>query len=106
MMNPTPPTIQSSAEQKRRFWGKMIWISAISLVLSICIGVATYVIAVMNAFSTLGKTGAADPAELAGNISNALIGALVCAPIAFIALVLFVIAIVRHRKFSNPSEAG
>jgi uncharacterized membrane protein YhaH (DUF805 family) len=98
--------IQQSAETKRKFWGKMIWISAISLVLAICAGVAVPVIGMINAFSTLSTAGSADPAELAGNISTALIGALVSIPFALASLVLFIVAIIRHRKFSNPSQAG
>jgi uncharacterized membrane protein YhaH (DUF805 family) len=98
--------IQQSAETKRKFWGKMIWISAISLVLAICAGVATYIIGMISAFDRLSKSGAADPEELAGDISIALMGSLISIPFAFIALILFIIAIVRHRKSSNPTLAG
>jgi len=94
------------AGQKRKFWGKMIWISAIVLVVAICAGVAAPVVGMINAFSTLKAAGAADPSALAGDISTALYGTLVSIPFAFASLVLFIIAIVRHRKFSNPNQAG
>jgi ABC-type Fe3+ transport system permease subunit len=95
---------QSTAGQKRRFWAKMIWISAISLVLSVCIGIAPPAFAMINAFSALKTTGAADPQQLAGEISTALFGTLIAVPFSLIAFVLFVIAIIRHRKSSNPTE--
>jgi len=60
----------------------------------------------ISAFKTMSASGAADPSELAGDISAALIGPMVCIPFALIALVLFIIAIIRHRKFSNPTQAG
>jgi len=92
-------------EQKRKFWGKMILVSAIALVVAICAGVAAPLIGMINAFSTLKTAGAADPSALAGDISTALIGTLVCVPFAFASLVLFIVAIVRHRKCSNPTQA-
>ena len=99
-------TTQSDAEQKRKFWGKMIWISAISLALSVCMGIAAPVLGMIRAFSKLKTAGAADPEQLAGDISLALLGSLIAVPFALIALVLFIIAIIRHRKFSNPIQAG
>ena len=84
----------------------MIWISAISLVVSICAGIAAYFIGMINAFSTLKTAGAADPSALAGDISTVLIGPLISVPIAMASLVLFITAIVRHRTFSNPNLAG
>ena len=103
--NPIQPAPQVS-EQKRKFWGKMIWISAISLVLSICLGIGTFLAGMMHAFNSLSKSGTADPAELAGDISNAMFAAMLTIPIAFAALVLFIIAIIRHRKFSNPIHSA
>jgi hypothetical protein len=94
------------ADRKRKFWGNMIWISAIFLVVSICSGVAAPVIGMVNAFGKLKAAGAADPNELAGDISVAILGGLYSIPFALAALVIFIIAIVRHRKFSNPSQAG
>ena len=84
----------------------MIWITAITLVLSVCAGIGAYVVNIIGAFNTLSSTGSADPAELANDISNALILTLIAAPFALASLVLFVIAIIRHRKFSNPSHVG
>ncbi|MEK6232942.1 MAG: MotA/TolQ/ExbB proton channel family protein [Luteolibacter sp.] len=98
-------TRQTDAENKRKFWGKMIWISAASLVLSICAGVAVPALAMINAFSTLSATGAADPAELAGAISTSIIMSMLAIPFALAALVLFIVAIMRHRKFSNPIQS-
>ncbi len=82
----------------------MIWISAISLALSILVGLAAPVIGMVKAFGTLQVAGAADPAALAGDISLALIGSLVVLPFAFASLALFIVAIVRHRKFSDPGR--
>ncbi|MEP5351906.1 MAG: MotA/TolQ/ExbB proton channel family protein [Luteolibacter sp.] len=97
---PTP------AEQKQKFWGKMIWISAISLALSVCAFFILPVIGMVNAFSTLKTAGSADPAALAGDISTAIYGSLIAIPFAAISLILFVIAILRHKKLSNPAERG
>jgi biopolymer transport protein ExbB/TolQ len=102
-MNTMPPvSTQSTDEQKRKFWGKMIWISALSLVLSICVGSLATVLAMLNAFSKLKEAGAADPSQLAGDISTALYGVIIAVPFACIALLLFIIASIHHRKLSNP----
>ncbi len=84
----------------------MIWISPISLVVSICAGIAAYLIGMVNAFSTMKTAGAADPSELAGDISIALIGSLVAVPFALASLIVFIVAVIKHRKFSNPTLAG
>lgn len=84
----------------------MIWTSAIAMILSICAGLATYVLSMINAFSKLKTSGAADPNQLAGDISTAMLALIICIPFAFISLILFIIALVRHRKFSNPAQAG
>jgi len=93
-------------ENKRKFWGKMIWISAASLVLTILFGVATYVIGMISAFNKLKVSGAADPNELAGNISAVLFATLLSIPCALAAVILFIVSIMKHRKFSNPTQAG
>ena len=84
----------------------MIWISAITLVVSICGGIAAYLIGIANALATLKSAGSADPSALAGDISTVMIGSMISLPFAFASMVLFIIAIVRHRKFSNPNLAG
>lgn len=104
-MNPIQPA-PHLAEQKRKFWGKMIWISAGSLVLSICLGIGNYIHSMISAYQNLKVSGAADPNALADDISSALIGTLLAIAFAFAALFIFIIAIVRHRKFSNPTQAG
>ncbi len=81
----------------------MIWISAVSLVVSVLLAVSLPVLGMINAFGILKKAGAADPSELAAQISSAMIVGMLALPFAFAALILFVIAITRHRKFSNPS---
>ncbi len=83
----------------------MIWISAIAVIISICAGVAIYMGAMINAFNKLEKSGAADPSQLAGDISTALVGGMLAIPFACASLILFIIALVRHRKFSNPAQA-
>lgn len=91
-------------ERKRKFWRKMIWISAMSLVLSICAGVVAYLIGMIRAFGKLGAAEASDPAELANDISTAVTGPVIAIPFVIASLILFIIAIFRHRKFSNPTE--
>ncbi len=98
-----PPT---NSERKRKFWGNMIWISAIVLVISICGGVAAVLIGMSGAFEKLQTAGSADPSSLAGNISNVLMASLISVPFAMVSLILFIIAIVKHRKLSNPNQAG
>ena len=86
----------------------MIWISAISLVLSVCIGIAApFVVGMISAFRSLKTTGVTSPEKLSDDISTALlVGTLIAVPFALITLVLFIIAIIRHRKFSNTYQAG
>ncbi len=103
-----PSAAQYDAEQKRKFWGKMIWISAISLALSVCMGIAAPVLGMIRAFGKLKTAGAANPEQLAGDIFRALYlyGSLIAVPFALITLILFIISIIRHRKFSNTYQAG
>lgn len=84
----------------------MIWSSAIFLVVAICAGVAVPVVGMIHAFGTLKTAGAADPEALASDISLALLGSLIAIPFAGAALIFFIIAIMRHRKFSNPAQVG
>lgn len=83
----------------------MIWGSAVSLVLSVCLVVILPVIGMVNAFGTLKASGAADPSELASDISSGIMIGMLALPFAFASLILFIVAIVRHRKFSNPTQA-
>ncbi len=98
-----PPTHD---EQKRKFWGKMIWISAISLVFTVILAISLPILGMVNAFSSLKTSGAADPSEAASEISRGMIVGMYALPFAFISLVFFIIAVIRHRKFSNPVQAG
>jgi hypothetical protein len=104
-MNPTQPALQL-AEQKRRFWGNMIRISAISLVVSVCAGVAAPLVGMLNAFNKLKTAGAADPSALAADISIALLGSLVAIPFALTSLVLFIIAIAATGNFPIQPKPG
>lgn len=96
----------TGTEQKRKFWGRMIWISALSMVLTICAGAALPAIRITNALNALKATGTAHPSELASEISKAIMLGMLALPFAFAALVLFIIAILRHRKFSNQTQAS
>ncbi|MFK7851069.1 MAG: MotA/TolQ/ExbB proton channel family protein [Akkermansiaceae bacterium] len=93
----------STTDHKRKFWAKMIWISTSVFILSICLGVLVPLIGIFGAFGTLSKSGSADPAELAQNISTSLIGGIIAIPLALISLTFFIISIFRHRKLSNPA---
>jgi biopolymer transport protein ExbB/TolQ len=53
----------------------------------------------INAFSNLREAGAADPAELAGDISVALLTGLWGAIFSLVFLIPFIIAIIKYRRF-------
>ena len=54
---------------KRRFWKRMIWISALAMLLPPAVGITGTVIGMIRAFGELADIGTADPEALAGSIS-------------------------------------
>lgn len=93
-------------EDKRKFWGKMIWISAGSVVFMVLLAVSLPILGIIKAFGHLKNTGAADPASLASDISTAMMIGILALPFAFLSLVFFILAIVQHRKLSNPNQTS
>lgn len=86
--------------KRRAFWLRTIWFSLAGVLLPPLVGLAGTVAHMYNAFGQLSKTGTADPAALANNISLSLLGAAAGVIIALISLVIFLVALVRY--FSIP----
>ena len=84
--------------RRRRFWGRaMIW-ATVFVIVPPLLGALGTVVGMVQAFGVLGETGHADPAELAGDISFALLttmwGLIIAAP----AFVFLLIAMVRYSS--------
>ena len=89
----------ASLQKSKSFWGWVALVSGIGvswLLLNALIGVVTGLI---NPFSTLRAYGTADPSELAGDISIALLTGFWGAIFSIIFLIPFVIAVIKYRKF-------
>jgi hypothetical protein len=80
--------------RKRFFWTRTLWISLVLGVLLALSAVSGTVIRMMGAFLELEKTGAADPAELAGDISEAMLVTLWSLPPACLAFVVTMVSFI------------
>ena len=69
---PTPDELSQLVKSKR-FWGWSAILSAIAATLPPIVGLLGTVIGMIGAFNELEKTGEADPAALADDISFALL---------------------------------
>lgn len=86
-----------SAEQlrKRFFWKRMMWISLIIGVILMLAAVGGYVKSMIHTFSTLQQSGAADPSELANDISSVLLILLWSLPPACLAFLVSMVSFIR-----------
>lgn len=76
--------------RKRKFWRRAIWISIGGVIIPPLFGLVGTVIGMVGAFNQLAETGEAEPEELAGNVSVALLTTmwgLVFSTIAFCVLI-------------------
>jgi biopolymer transport protein ExbB/TolQ len=89
--------------RKRRFWGRMIWVGAIAFLALPVIGMLGTVIGMTGAFATLKNTGSADPSELAGNISVALLTTFWAIVASLPILIFLIISIIRYRRLGTPA---
>jgi ABC-type Fe3+ transport system permease subunit len=104
-----PPTsTESSAAQdhdflrgKRKLWAWLKWISFSLLLLIPMNGIIATVIGMQRAFRELAQTGQADPAELAANISVALLTAFWGFVLSLPIFIFWVFAIKRHKKWKE-----
>lgn len=86
---------------KTRRWLVTFWISCALVVIPTVLGIFGYVTGTIRAFEKLKSSGAANPEELANDISLALNSALVCAALATlgtIGLVVSLIGFVRAKR--------
>lgn len=81
----------------------MIWVSIVGVIVPPVLAVAGTVFGMIRAFGTLSRTGSADPSELAGNISVALLSTFYSLIIAIPALAFLVFAIVRYNRLPKSA---
>ena len=110
---PTPVEL-SQLEKLKRFWGWSAIISAIAATLPPVFGLLGTVIGMVGAFNELEKTGEADPAALADDISVALLSTMWAMIISFllftwsaVSLTLFLVkrSAIRRRASTFSDEA-
>ena len=71
------------------------------------IGIVGTIVGMVGAFSTLQKTGGADPSELAADISFALLTALwglVWSALALIPFIVFLVLFLKQRKILKQAS--
>lgn len=88
--------------RKRRFWKRTMSISLTIGVILALLAVSGTVLNMIRAFATLGKTGAADPSKLAGDISSALLITFYSLPPACLAFLIAMVSFIR--LLSLPRE--
>lgn len=90
-----PADLAAELLRKRSFWKRTMWISlTIAMVLTLS-AAGGYVINMIRAFSKLQQSGAADPAELANDVSSVILILLWSLPPACIAFLLAMVSFIR-----------
>ena len=105
---PQASTISGAGDEqvkrRRKFWLRAIWISIAGVIIPLMFGLIGTVEGMVHAFGVLSKTGEADPATLAGDISVSLLTSmwgLVISVVAFLVLIGVLI-----RFFTLPKVMG
>ena len=94
------------ANRKIRFWKTARWISLALIVLPPIAGISGTVLGMIRAFGELAEDGEADPAILAGDISEAMLTTLYGMLVSLIGVILLIVAIRRLRVWKRSSGAG
>jgi hypothetical protein len=104
---PTPPTPPDEAADAARgtFWKRMAIASLVAGLAATVGGGIAAVTRVSGAFDELGRTGQADPAKLAGEISGSLIAAAAGLLLLILSLLLFFFSWYRHRRHGRRPGA-
>lgn len=96
--------------RRRRFWKRMIWVSAIVTAALPLSGIVGTIVGMTRAFSRLRDVGSADPSALAGDISIALLTTLWAIILSLPALIFLIVSLIRYRhsgrdlQTSDPSS--
>ena len=91
----------ASVTRSKKWFGWAALFCAVVMVLSPLLGLIGTVMGMINAFSTLQKTGGADPSALAGDISVSLLTlswGLVASALALIPFIVFLVIFLKQRK--------
>ena len=104
-----PPSCPPSAEEnddalkrRRKTWRRTLWISIAAMVVPPLIGLAGIVAGILGAFGELSKSGRADPADLANNISMSLLSAVWVLAISLPAFIVTLVAAIRLLSLPKP----
>lgn len=88
----------SSIARSQRFFGIATLLCAFGVVIPLMIGMTITAIRIIGTFRMLSHTGTADPAQLAHEISMALLATFWGIVIAMIFLIPFVVFLILYRK--------
>ena len=108
-----PPKEQEGDESlgslipKRRFWIRALWVSIAGVIVPPCFGLIGTVVGMVSAFGTLSESGQAEPEELAGDISIALLTTmwgLIVSAVFVVALVVSIIRLSRLNQKLNRTD--
>jgi MotA/TolQ/ExbB proton channel family len=100
-----PPEQAALLIKKKRFWKKTMWISLGFVFLVFMLGGSATFIGMIRAFRTLEQSGSADPAVLAGDISNTLIAGMIMLPFIALALLTFLVSLIRCLSLPKIPKA-
>ena len=89
---------------QRKFWLRAIWISIAGVIVPPMFGLVGTVVGMFGAFNALGEMGEADPEELAGDISVALLTTMWGLVLSLIALFVLVGVLIRFFKLPKISK--
>lgn len=87
--------------RSKKWFGWAAFVCGVIVILPPMIGIVGTIVGMVGAFSTLQKTGGADPSELAGDISVALlttVWGLLASAFALIPFIVFLVLFLKYRK--------
>lgn len=93
--------------RSKKWFGWAAFVCGVIMVAPPMIGIVDTILEMVRAFSTLHKTGGADPSELAGHISVALLTtfwASVFSALALIPFIVFLALFLKQRKILMRSS--
>ncbi len=91
----------ANVTRSKKWFGWAAFVCGMIVILPPMIGIVGTIVGMVGAFSTLQKTGGADPSELAGDISVALlttVWGLVSSALAVIPFIVFLILFLKQRN--------
>lgn len=81
-----------------RLWRRAIWGSVAAFLVPPVLGLAGFLIGMLQAFANLSASGQADPNVLANNLSTSLLSSFWASLVSLLALPVLILTITMHHR--------